>query len=370
MTDPAKYRDMLAGLCSREIRIMEVCGTHTMAIAKSGIKNILPDNIKLISGPGCPVCVTDQQDIDMVLELSAEEDIIIATYGDMIRVPGSVRGDSLLKRKAEGARVEVVYSPVDAVDIALNNKEKKVVFVGVGFETTAPGTAAAVLYAEKKGADNFFLLSLMKKVEPSLRALIARPDFNIDGFLCPGHVATIIGARAFEFLPRDYRLPAVVSGFEAEDILLSIYEIVKQIAGDDPHVFNEYRRAVAYEGNEAAVAVMNEVLEPADARWRGLGDIPLSGFGLQKAYLKYDILRELTENEMKRIIERVSLNKMSTSETKSCVCGDVICGIINPLKCKMFGKVCTPMNPLGPCMVSSEGSCAAAYKYGGAEQNV
>ena len=368
MTDPAKYKEMLARLCSRKIRIMEVCGTHTMAIAKAGIRNLLPDNIKLISGPGCPVCVTDQQDIDRILELSGLEDIIIASYGDMLRVPGSIRGDSLLARKAKGAQVEVVYSPVDAVELALRNKDKRVVFIGVGFETTAPGTASAVLYAEEKGAKNFFLLSLMKRVEPSLRALIARPDFNIDGFLCPGHVATITGANAFRFLPEEYGLPAVVSGFEAEDILLSIYEITRQIAQGEPGIFNEYKRAVTDEGNEAAMETLNRVFEPAEAEWRGLGSIAASGLKLRQEYGRYDIINELTPEELKNVLEKARFNKMSTSETKKCVCGDVICGIINPLRCIMFGKVCTPANPLGHCMVSSEGSCAAAYKYCGVNQ--
>ena len=232
-----------------EIRLMEVCGTHTMSIAEAGIKSMLPKEVKLLSGPGCPVCVTPPQVIDAVLELSMEKNVIITSYGDMLRVPGSKAGDSLLRRKALGAQVETVYSPVDAVELALQYPEKQVVFLGVGFETTAPGTAAAVLTAQEKGAKNFSLWSMLKLVEPALRALIAMDGFHVDGFLCPGHVATIIGADGFAFLPKEYGLPAVVAGFEPEDILLAVYRLIKQLAEKQPRLENEYTRAVSQSGN-------------------------------------------------------------------------------------------------------------------------
>ena len=235
---------------------MEVCGTHTMSIAKAGIKTMLPHEVKLLSGPGCPVCVTPPQVIDAVLELSMEKDVILTSYGDMLRVPGSRAGDSLLRRKALGARVETVYSPVDAVTLALENPDKQVVFLGVGFETTAPGTAAAVLTAQEKGAKNFTLWSMLKLVEPALRALIAMDGFNVDGFLCPGHVATIIGEKGFAFLPEEYGLPAVIAGFEPEDILLAVYKLVRQIAEKSPKVENEYKRAVSHDGNVLAQKIL------------------------------------------------------------------------------------------------------------------
>ena len=217
-----------------EVRLMEVCGTHTMSIAASGIRSMLPENVSLLSGPGCPVCVTPPQVIDAVLELSMEPGVILTSYGDMLRVPGSRRGDNLLRRKALGARVETVYSPVDAVELALRNPEKQVVFLGVGFETTAPGTAAAVLTAQEKGAKNFSLFSMLKTVEPALRALIAQDGFNIDGFLCPGHVATILGERGFQYLSAEFGLPGVIAGFEPEDILLAVYLLLRQMKRKEP----------------------------------------------------------------------------------------------------------------------------------------
>lgn len=217
-----------------EIRLMEVCGTHTMSIAKSGLRSMLPKNIKLLSGPGCPVCVTPPEVIDAVLELAMEKDVIITTYGDMLRVPGSTPGDSLQRRRAMGARVQMVYSPVDAVQLAKENPDKQVVFLGVGFETTAPGTAAAALTAAEQRVKNFSLWSMLKTVEPALRALMAMPDFNIDGFICPGHVATIIGVKGFRFLPEEYSMPAVIAGFEPEDILRAVYRLANILMFGQP----------------------------------------------------------------------------------------------------------------------------------------
>ena len=349
--DAASLLGEIRALELGEIRLMEVCGTHTMAIAKSGIRSMLPENIKLLSGPGCPVCVTPGAVIDAVLELAMRPEIIITTYGDMVRVPGSTPGDNLARRRALGAQVEVVYSPVDAVKLAAEEPEKEVVFLGVGFETTAPGTAAAVLTAKEEGVKNFSLFSMLKTVEPALRALIASEGFNVQGFLCPGHVATIIGEEGFRFLPRDYQLPAVISGFEPEDILLSVYALCKQLAERRPRVQNEYRRAVAPQGNPLARAMMDSCFEPRRDLWRGLGAIDSSGLGLREEYADYDAEKKF------------GVVYGTEEKPTACRCGEVITGRLSPAECPLFGKRCTPEDPVGPCMVSSEGACAAYYKY-------
>ncbi len=336
-----------------EIRLMEVCGTHTMSIAEAGIKSMLPEEVKLLSGPGCPVCVTPPQVIDAVLELSEEKDVIVASYGDMLRVPGSKAGDSLLRRKAMGAKVETVYSPVDAVELALHNPDRQVVFLGVGFETTAPGTAAAVLTAQENGANNFTVWSMLKLVEPALRALIAMDGFNVDGFLCPGHVATVIGADGFAFLPQEYGLPAVIAGFEPEDILLAVYRLVKQLAEKQPRLENEYTRAVSQKGNRLAQKILAQCFERRFDIWRGLGGIEESGLGLREELKAFDAER------------RFQIKYASSEPPTACRCGEVITGRLSPERCPMFGKACTPEDPVGPCMVSSEGACAAAWKYAG-----
>ena len=349
--DAAALLDAIRALELGEVRLMEVCGTHTMAIAKSGIRSMLPENIKLLSGPGCPVCVTPGAVIDAVLELAMRPNVTIATYGDMVRVPGSVPGDNLARRRALGAKVEVVYSPVDAVDFAAAHPGENVVFLGVGFETTAPGTAAAVLTAKERGVKNFSLFSMLKTVEPALRALIASEGFNVQGFLCPGHVATIIGEEGFEFLPREYNLPAVVSGFEPEDILASVYLLAKQLAEGKPRVQNEYRRAVAEKGNPLARAVMEKCFVPRRDLWRGLGAIDESGLGLREEFSDFDAEKKF------------GVACGAEEKPTACRCGEVITGRLTPSGCPLFGKRCTPEDPVGPCMVSSEGACAAAYKY-------
>lgn len=342
-----EIRELVPG----EVRLMEVCGTHTMSIAASGIKSMLPPEVRLLSGPGCPVCVTPPQVIDAVLELSMDKDVILTSYGDMLRVPGSRRGDSLLRRKALGARVETVYSPVDAVELALQNPEKQVVFLGVGFETTAPGTAAAVLTAKEKGAKNFTLWSMLKRVEPALRALIEMDGFNVDGFLCPGHVATIIGADGFAFLPEEYGLPAVVAGFEPEDILRAIYRLAKQLAEKSPRLENEYTRAVSQKGNVLAQRILDQCFEPRFDLWRGLGGIDSSGLSLRDELKDFDAEK------------RFGIRYTEAETPTACRCGEVITGRRSPAQCPLFGRACTPEDPVGPCMVSSEGACAAAWKY-------
>ena len=346
-----KLLDAIEALPLGETRLMEVCGTHTMAIARSGIRSMLPERVKLLSGPGCPVCVTPPQVIDTVLELAMRPEITIATYGDMVRVPGSRPGDSLQRRRALGAKLLVVYSPVDAVEYARENPDREVVFLGVGFETTAPGTAAAVLTAKEEGVKNFSVLSMLKTVEPALRALMKTEDFQVQGFLCPGHVGTIIGERGFAFLPDEYQMPAVIAGFEPEDILFSVYLLLRQIAEGRPRVENQYKRAVSPLGNELAQNMISRCLEPRADLWRGLGRIENSGLGFREEFSDFDAERKF------------SLRYGEETRPTACRCGDVICGRISPVQCPMFGKRCTPEDPVGPCMVSSEGACAAAYKY-------
>ena len=334
-----------------ETRLMEVCGTHTMAIAKSGIRSMLPEKVKLLSGPGCPVCVTPPQVIDAVLELAMGPEITIATYGDMVRVPGSRPGDSLQRRRALGAKLLVVYSPVDAVEYAKENPDREVVFLGVGFETTAPGTAAAVLTAKEEKVKNFSVLSMLKTVEPALRALMKTEDFKVQGFLCPGHVGTVIGEKGFAFLPEEYQMPAVIAGFEPEDILLSVYLLLRQIAEGRPRVENQYKRAVSPKGNVLAQNMIGRCLEPRADLWRGLGRIENSGLGFRAEFSDFDAEKKF------------SIRYGEETGPSACRCGDVLCGRISPSRCPMFGKRCTPEDPVGPCMVSSEGACAAAYKY-------
>ena len=350
--EAGKLLRAMADLPLGPVRLMEVCGTHTMAIAKAGIKSVLPENVKLLSGPGCPVCVTPAEEIDAVLALAMEPDVILASYGDMLRVPGSRPGDSLLRRRALGARVEIVYSPVDAVELAAREPDKQVVFLGVGFETTAPGTAAAVMTARERGLRNFSLWSMLKTVEPALRALIGSEGFAVDGFLCPGHVATVLGAEGFAFLPRDYGLPAVIGGFGTEDILLALYLLLRQLADGTPKLQNAYPRAVSAQGNVLARQMMARCFEPCGDSWRGLGEIPASGLRLREELQDFDARR------------RFALSVSSAPAPTACRCGEVICGRLAPEGCPLFGKRCTPEDPVGPCMVSSEGACAAAYKYG------
>ncbi len=333
------------------VRLMEICGTHTMAIAKAGLRTALAPDVRLLSGPGCPVCVTSSGEIDGILRLCGQPGVIVASYGDLLRVPGSVRGDTLLRRRAAGAEIKTVYSPMEAVELAAAHPEAQVVFLGVGFETTAPGTAACILEASERGLNNFSVLCLLKRTEPALRTLIAAPDFAVDGFLCPGHVAAVTGADAFAFLPREYGLPAVVSGFEAGDILYSVWRLVSLLAEGRPDLENEYTRLVSPKGNPAALAAIDQVFEHRISLWRGLGEIPDSGYALRPEYRRWDAA------------EKFGFAPANASEVPGCRCGSVIRGVCEPADCPLFGKVCTPADPVGPCMVSSEGACAAAWKY-------
>ena len=335
------------------VTLMEVCGSHTMAIAKSGIKSLLPENIRLLSGPGCPVCVTPAEEIDRVLELAMEPGVIIASYGDMLRVPGSRPGDSLERRRALGAQVKMLYSAMDALELAAENRDREVVFLAVGFETTAPGTAAAVMEARERGLENFSVFSLLKSVEPALRALIASEDFRVQGFICPGHVASIVGEEGFKFIPEEYGLPAVIAGFEPEEILTAIYRLTRQLSEGTAALENCYKRAVRPEGNPLARSMLERCFRLCRDRWRGLGEIEGSGFKLREEFAAFD-------GEKKFGIEL-----KPGAGAPACRCGDVICGRIAPEDCPMYGRSCTPEEPVGPCMVSTEGACAAAYKYRG-----
>ena len=341
----------LRALPPRETKLMEICGTHTMAIARAGLKSLLPEGTVLLSGPGCPVCVTASRSIDAVLRLAMEKNVVIASYGDMLRVPGSCPGDSLLRRRAQGARVELVYSPVDAVALAEQNPDKDVVFLGVGFETTAPGTAAAVLSARERGVKNFSVWSMLKSVKPALRALLAQADFAVEGFLCPGHVATIVGAEAFRFLSEDYGRAAVVGGFEPEDILRALLLLLRQLHEGKPRLENAYPQAVAKAGNRLAQETLARCFSLRTDEWRGLGTIENSGFALKEEFAAFDA--------EKRFPCRAEASEPPTA----CRCGDVICGRCRPADCPLFETRCTQEDPVGPCMVSSEGACAAASRY-------
>lgn len=335
----------------KPIQLMEVCGTHTVAIAQSGLRGALPQNIRLMSGPGCPVCVTSQEDIDRCIAASRVPNIFLTTFGDMMRVPGS--STSLLERRAEGASIEVVYSPLDALTRAAEHPKEQVVFIGVGFETTTPLIAATIKRAAQAGIENFSVLALQKRVTPALEALAKDPDIALDGLLLPGHVSTIIGSTPYLFLPTRYGIPTVIAGFEPVDLLLALVELLEQILAGEPRVEIAYGRAVREEGNEQARAVIDELCVITDASWRGLGLIPNSGYRLKDEFACYDALRRF---------DIASLTE-PTREPKGCRCGDVLRGRIPPSDCRLFGKGCTPSNPIGPCMVSGEGSCAAYYKY-------
>ena len=350
----AAIRGMALERDGKPFTLMEVCGTHTMAIAKAGLRQLLPPSVRLISGPGCPVCVTPSGALDAVLDFAMRRDVILTTYGDLLRVPGSKRGDSLLARRALGADVRMVYSPMDALEMA-KGTEKQVVFLAVGFETTAPGTAACILAAQEEGVRNFSLLCLMKYTEPAIRAIVQDPACGIDGLICPGHVAAIVGSEAFGFLPKEYGLPAAVGGFEGEDVIRAVYALCRMREAGEASVVNEYTRVVRPQGNPAAKAVLEQVFAPADDIWRGLGRIPTSGMRIRAQYADYDAARRFAIAGLDRDAEK----------TNGCRCGDILRGVLAPQGCPLFGRVCTPADPVGPCMVSGEGACAAAYKYQG-----
>ncbi|MGB9721101.1 MAG: hydrogenase formation protein HypD [bacterium] len=329
----------------RTIYLMEVCGTHTMAIARAGIRRMMPDTLKLLSGPGCPVCVTPQEVIDWTIELAKRKDVIVTTFGDMVRVPGT-------RENLEIYHPRIVYSARDSLNVAQENPQKYVVFVGVGFETTSPTVAATILEADAKNIGNFSIIPAFKLIPPALDFIAQSPEINVNGFILPGHVSTIIGSKLYEQIAKKYRIPGCITGFEPIDVLLGIKNLSEQIFRDKAKVDIEYKRVVKPEGNRTALAMLNKVFEPVDSVWRGIGDIPKSGLTLRKEYARFDATKKF---EFKIFKGR---------EPKGCICGKILLGVKTPPECPLFGKKCTPGNPVGACMVSSEGSCAAYYKYG------
>ena len=330
--------------------LMEVCGTHTMAIAQHGIRTLLPEQVRLISGPGCPVCVTPVGYVDHAVALARRPETIIATFGDMVRVPGS--SSSLLREQAAGATLKVVYSPLDAVALAAQHPGKQVVFLGVGFETTAPTIAGAVVTARRQGLANFFVLCAHKTIPIPMAVLADDPELQVDGYLCPAHVSAIIGAEAYRPLAERHRVPCVITGFEPLDILQGVLMLARQITAGTARVETQYRRVVRPEGNRKAQELLAEVFEPCDAEWRGIGTIPGSGLRLRPEFAAFDAALQLP----------VSVEP--PREHAGCRCGEILKGKLRPTDCPLFRTVCTPEQPVGACMVSSEGTCAAEYKYG------
>jgi len=335
---------------TKPARLMEFCGGHTATIVKHGIRQLLPPTIEMLSGPGCPVCVTASADIDKAVALARLPGVIITTFGDMVKVPGS--SSSLQEVKAEGGDIRIVYSPQDALDIARRNPAKPVLFIGVGFETTAPIIAASILEAAQEGLDNYCVLSLHKLCPPVIKTLLDLGEVRLDGIVCPGHVSTITGTHPYEFIPRDYNIACVVSGFEPIDVLLCIDRLVAQIESGKPAMEIAYRRGVTAEGNKRAIDTMYQVFEPCDANWRGINIVPASGLRIRKEYSRFDAEK------------RLEIKAEPLREPKGCICGDILRGVKTPFDCRLFRSVCSPEHPVGPCMVSAEGSCSIYHTYG------
>ena len=340
----------MAERLAQPVNFMEVCGTHTMSIYQYGIRTLLPENVRLISGPGCPVCVTPIGYIDKALACTTDRNNIIVTFGDMLRVPGS--SSSLMEERAGGADIRIVYSPLDAVSLAKNNPERRVIFLGVGFETTAPAIAASILESARLGLKNYCVLAAHKTMPVPMEILTADPELNLKGYLCPAHVSTIIGAAAYRPLAEVHHIPCVVTGFEPADVMQGILMLLAQNLRGESRVEIQYSRAVSWEGNPKAQAILQQVFAPCDAVWRGLGMLPGSGLAIRDQYAEFDAGRVLAPDVPEAV------------ENPACRCGDVLKGKLTPFNCPLFSGVCTPETPVGACMVSSEGTCAAAYKYG------
>jgi len=334
----------------RKVRFMEFCGGHTVAIFKYGIRNLLPPTVELVSGPGCPVCVTATADIDKAIALALVPGVITTTFGDMLRVPGS--RSSLQKARAAGADIRIVYSTLDALKIAQENPDRTVVFIGVGFETTAPTIAASVLFAAEQKVRNYRVLSLHKLCPPVIKTILDAGEVKLDGLICPGHVSAITGSNAWEFVTRDYAIPCVVSGFEPTDILQCVNMLVNQVENNESKVEIAYKRGVKPEGNLQAQKFIQQVFEPCPAKWRGMGEVPDSGLKFRPEFALFNA--EVAFN----------IKTEPAIEPKGCLCGEILRGVKTPADCRLFRKFCTPENPVGPCMVSSEGSCSAYYLYG------
>ncbi len=346
-----RLADQIAGMTDEPLKLMEVCGGHTHTIFKYGIEDLLPPNIEMIHGPGCPVCVIPLGRVDDSISIALRSGVIFTTFGDMMRVPGSKT--SLLDAKASGADVRMVYSPLDALKIAKKNPDRHVVFLALGFETTAPSTAMTILQAAKDGVENFSVFCNHIMIVPALKAMLDSPDLKLDGFVGPGHVSTVIGTKCYDFVATEYGKPIVVSGFEPLDVLQSVYMIVRQIIENRAEVENQYARVVMREGNRKALEVIFDVFEPRDYfEWRGLGSIARSGMKISQKYARFDA-------ELKFAVPGLRI-----ADPKACQCGEILKGVKKPWECKVFGTACTPETPIGSCMVSSEGACAAYYNFG------
>jgi hydrogenase expression/formation protein HypD len=333
---------------SRDYVFMEVCGTHTMAIGRYGLRRLLPDNVRLISGPGCPVCVTPQRYVDTAIALAQRPDTAVFTFGDMMRVPGS--SSTLSRAASKGGTAKVVYSPNEAVSFASENTETTVVFLGVGFETTTPAIAGSIALAQQIGLDNYRVLAAHKLIPPALEALCSSPNLSLDGFILPAHVSAIIGSNAYEPVIERYNVAGCITGFEPSDVMQGVLQLVRQVNEDSPRVENEYARVVKPGGNRKAQQLVAGMFKSDDTEWRGIGVIPQSGMNLRPEYRNYNAYEIAVEVE-------------PTKENAGCRCGEILTGSILPGDCPLFGEVCTPENPVGACMVSSEGTCAAYYKY-------
>ncbi len=333
------------------VRVMEVCGTHTVAIARMGLRNVLPETVRLQSGPGCPVCVTPVEVFDAAVHLVRERGITLATYGDALKVPGTET--TLAEVRARGGDVRVVYSAADALALARSDPDREVVFFGLGFETTAPTVAHTVLEASRTGVRNYSVLCAHKAIVPAMTALLQDPEVRVGAFLCPGHASMVLGAQAYRPVAEQYGVPCVVAGFEPGDVLLGLLRLLAQVERGEARVENAYPRAVAWEGNPHAMALMDRVFERVTARWRGLGEIAASGYRLREAFAPWDASR--------RFLEGI---RFAGREPRGCRCAEVLRGIIEPDECPLFGEQCTPDAPRGACMVSSEGACGARYRYG------
>ena len=331
------------------INLMEVCGTHTMQIGKFGIRKLLPENINLLSGPGCPVCVSPNSYIDKAIEFSKIKNTVVATFGDMMKVPGSY--SSLEKEKSKGYDIRVVYSSIDCIKMAEENPDKNIIFLGIGFETTAPVVASTIKIANSKNLKNFYVFSGHKLIPPAMEILVEDEEVGIDGFICPGHVSTIIGSKPYNFIAEKYNIPCVIAGFEPVDILHAIYLLVKKSIAGEGEVIIQYRRAVREEGNKIALETMNEIFDTVSSEWRGIGVIEKSGLKIKKEFKEFDAE------------EKFKIEMKETKEPEGCICGEILKGKKKPNDCKLFASFCNPENPVGPCMVSSEGTCAAYYRY-------
>jgi len=355
--DPVTARrliDKITARATRPIQIMEFCGGHTHAIMRYGIRQTLAPHVRMLSGPGCPVCVTADTDIDYAIALAHLPSVTVATFGDMLRVPGTRA--SLQQAKADGADVRMVYSALDALEMARQNPARSVVMLGIGFETTAPTIAASLVQAREMGLRNYYVHCMHKLTPPAMRAILDAGEVRVDAVLGPGHVTAITGWRAWEFLPRDYHISCAVSGFEPLDILQAVYLLVDAVETGEAQVANPYARGVDADGNKVAQQLMEQVFQVTAAAWRGMGEIPASGLGLRPEFAAHDA----------RLAFDVPLPEAApTPQHRACRCGDVLRGVIEPSECPLFGKACTPARPVGPCMVSGEGSCAAHYRYGG-----